>query len=119
VPFKVYYPVRRVQTASAALDQTRFYKLNGYPAYVVVVSEGGLGQYYDLEGTTWGSPPILRNPDETIRQGGRTLRLYFEGQRLRLVSWRDGRGVYWVENTLSNVLSNRQMLAIAASANRS
>ncbi|HEY1510259.1 MAG TPA: LCP family protein [Solirubrobacteraceae bacterium] len=119
VPFKVYYPVRRVQTASAGLDTTRFYKLNGYPAYVVVVSEGGLGQNYDLQGTTWGSPPILRNPDQTIRQNGRTLQLHFEGQRLQLVSWRDGRGVYWLSNTLSNVLSNRQMLAIASSANRS
>jgi LCP family protein required for cell wall assembly len=119
VPFKVYYPVKRVTMAGAPLDETRFYKLNGHPAYVVVVAEGGLGQYYDLEGTTWQNAPILRSPDQTVRVGGRTMQLYFEGQRLRMVAWHDGPAVYWVVNTLSNVLSNRQMLAIASAAKRS
>jgi hypothetical protein len=119
VPFKVYYPVKRVTMAGAPLDETRFYRLNGHPAYVVVVAEGGLGQYYDLEGTTWQNAPILRSPDQTVRVGGRTMQLYFEGQRLRMVAWHDGPAVYWVVNTLSNVLSNRQMLAIASAAKRS
>jgi polyisoprenyl-teichoic acid--peptidoglycan teichoic acid transferase len=119
VPFKVYYPVRRVTTGSAPLDETRFYKLHGHPAYVVVVAQGGLGQYYDLEGTTWSEPPILRSPSQTIRVGGRTMQLYFSGQRLRIVAWHDGRAVYWLVNTLSNMLSSRQMLAIAAAAKRS
>jgi hypothetical protein len=47
------------------------------------------------------------------------MQLYFEGQRLRVVAWHDGPAVYWVANTLSNVLSNRQMLAIAGAAKRS
>jgi LCP family protein required for cell wall assembly len=119
VPFKVYYPVKRVTTAGAPLDETRFYKLNGHPAYVVVVAEGGLGQYYDLEGTTWQHAPILRSPDQTVQVAGRTMQLYFEGQRLRMVAWHDGPAVYWLVNTLSNVLSNRQMLAIAGAAKRS
>jgi LCP family protein required for cell wall assembly len=118
-PFKVYYPDKRITTAGAPLDETRFYKLHGHPAYDVVVAEGGLGQYYDLEGTTWQDPPILRDPDQTIRVGGRTMQLYFEGQRLRIVAWHDGPGVYWLVNTLSNVLTNRQMLAIAGAAKRS
>ena len=100
VPFKVYYPIKRVTTAGAALDETRFYKLNGHPAYDVVVAEGGLGQYYDLEGTTWQDAPILRSPDQTVRVAGRTMRLYFEGQRLRMVAWHDGPAVYWLVNTL-------------------
>ncbi|MGZ4196898.1 MAG: LCP family protein [Solirubrobacteraceae bacterium] len=119
VPFKVYYPGKRVTTAGAPPDETRFYKLNGHPAYVVVVAEGGLGQYYDLEGTTWQQAPILRSPDQTVRVAGRTMQLYFEGQRLRMVAWHDGPAVYWLVNTLSNVLSNRQMLAIAGAAKRS
>jgi len=85
----------------------------------VVVAQGGLGQYYDLEGTTWQNAPILRSPDQTVRVAGRTMQLYFEGQRLRLVAWHDGPAVYWLVNTLSNVLSNRQMLAIAGAAKRS
>jgi len=83
---------------------------------VVVVAQGEAGQYYDLEGTSWQSPPILNNPNQTIELGGRKMQLYFEGQRLRLVSWRHGSGVYWLVNTLQNLLTNRQMLAIAAAA---
>ena len=44
------------------------------------------------------------------------MQLYFEGQRLRVVAWHDGRAVYWLVNTLQNILTNRQMLAIAAAA---
>ena len=61
-------------------------------------------------------PPILRNPNQTIQLGGRTMQLYFEGQRLRVVAWHDGPAVYWLTNTLQNILTNRQMLAIAAAA---
>src|ERR1700722_980322 len=50
-PFRVYYPVGRVTTSSAAADDTRPYLLNGNYAYVVVVAQGGLGQFYDLQGT--------------------------------------------------------------------
>jgi hypothetical protein len=82
----------------------------------VVVAQGGLGQFYDLQGTTWVTPPILENPNQTIRLGGRNFRLYFEGQRLRVVAWRYGRGTYWLTNTLQNILTNRQMLAIAQAA---
>jgi hypothetical protein len=112
----VYYPVRRVATAAAAPDSTRPYLLNGHYAYVVVVAQGGLGQYYDLEGTTWNKAPILANPNQTLRRGGRVYSLYFEGRRLRTVAWRDHGAAYWLTNTLQNVLSNRQMLAIAQSA---
>jgi LCP family protein required for cell wall assembly len=115
-PFKVYYPVRRVTTASAPPDLLRRYMLHGHLAYVAVIAQGGLGQYYDLEGTTWTTPPILRNPNQTIQLGGRTMQLYFEGQRLRVVAWHDGPAVYWLINTLQNILTNRQMLAIAQAA---
>jgi LCP family protein required for cell wall assembly len=116
VPFPVYYPVRQITSAFAPTDYTHAYPLHGGHAYVVAVAQGGLGQYYDLQGTDWTTPPILRSPNQTIQLRGRTFRLYFEGQRLRIVAWRDGRAVYWVANTLQNVLTNRQMLAIAQAA---
>jgi hypothetical protein len=94
----------------------RPYRLHGHDAYVVVIDQGGLGQFYDLEGTTWQTPPILAHPNQTITLGGRRLQLYFEGQRLRVVAWHDGAGVYWLTNTLQNILTNRQMLAIATAA---
>jgi polyisoprenyl-teichoic acid--peptidoglycan teichoic acid transferase len=116
VPFKTYYPVQRVTMAAAEPDYTRYYNLNHHPAYVVVVAQGLLGQYYDLEGTTWAKPPILSNANQTITLGGRTMHVYFEGQHIHLIAWRDGSGVYWLTNTLQDVLTNKQMLAIAAAA---
>jgi LCP family protein required for cell wall assembly len=116
IPFKLYYPVERVQTAYPQPDQIMAYPLNGHQAYVVVVSHGLIGQYYDLEGTNWTSPPILNNPNQTVTLGGRQYQLYFEGQRLRVVAWHDGPAVYWMINTLQDLLTNRQMLAIAQAA---
>ena len=116
MPFKLYYPVREVTAAGADPDSVRSYALHGGHAYVVVVAQGGLGQYYDLQGTDWTNPPILNNPNQTIELGGRTVQLYFEGHRLRMVAWHDGRAAYWLVNTLQNILTNREMLAIAAAA---
>ena len=116
VPFRTYYPVNRVTAAGAPLDETRSYRLNGHPAYVVVVAQGGLGQYYDLEGTTWTKAPILTGISHAMKMHGRTMHLYYEGQHLRLISWRDGPAVYWLTNTLQDILSNQQMLAIASAA---
>jgi hypothetical protein len=33
-----------------------------------------------------------------------------------LISWRDGAAIYWLTNTLQDVLTNKQMLAIAGAA---
>ena len=44
---------------------------------------------------------------------GRTYKLFYDGSRLRLVAWSTPRAVYWVSNTLSKTLTNKQMLAIA------
>ena len=41
-----------------------------------------------------------------------------DGRRLRLVAWKTRRAVYWVSNTLSQSLNQRQMLAIAESLTR-
>jgi LCP family protein required for cell wall assembly len=114
--FPLYYPVNRVTTPYSPPDMLRPYMLHGHVAYVVVVAQGGLGQYYNLEGTTWQHPPILNNPSQTIQLAGRTMQVYFEGRRVRLIAWHDGPAVYWLVNTLQNILPNRQMLAIAAAA---
>jgi hypothetical protein len=112
----MYYPANRVTSAFALPDTVRSYMLNHHPAYVAVVDQGGLGQFYDLEGTTWQNPPILDNPSQTITMGGRPFQLFFEGSKLNIVAWHDGPAVYWLTNTLQDILSNKQMLAIAAAA---
>jgi hypothetical protein len=121
IPLPLYFPARRVTTAAAPADDIRSYFLpdrshHVHYAYVDVIGEGQIGQYYDLEGTDWSHPAIIANPNQTLVLGGRKFALFFEGQRLRIVSWRQGTAVYWLINTLQNILTNHQMLAIAQSA---
>jgi polyisoprenyl-teichoic acid--peptidoglycan teichoic acid transferase len=82
---------------------------------IVVVLNSLLGQYYGVQGTTWANPPLLASPSETRVVNGRTLELFFDGHKLRLVAWRGPHGVYWVSNTLSLDLTNAQMLGVAGS----
>jgi hypothetical protein len=49
---------------------------------------------------------------------GRTYEEFYDGSRLRLVAWRTPKAVYWVSNTLSELLSNDQMRALARSFSR-
>jgi polyisoprenyl-teichoic acid--peptidoglycan teichoic acid transferase len=119
VRFPVLYPRLRVQ-GSVYVDLPRTYVIQdeeGRPhsAYRMVIKQGGFGEYYGVEGMTWKDPPILANPSETRRIGARTFKLFYDGDRLRLVALTTPRGVYWVSNTLLLSLGNRQMLAIARS----
>ncbi|MDQ4040712.1 MAG: LCP family protein [Actinomycetota bacterium] len=123
VPFPVLFP--RVRKAgSVYVDVPRTYVIDGpegkrYPSYRIVARTGELGAYYGIQGTTWKDPPILENPSETQKlAGGRTLLLYGDGNRLRLVALQTPRASYWVSNTLLLSLTNRQMVAIARSLQR-
>jgi LCP family protein required for cell wall assembly len=123
LPFPVYYPKALLNGAEYLPDHSRAYDIfdrNGhkYRAYRIVVKTDELGQYYGIEGTSWSGPPILDNPSERRRLGGRTFELFYDGSRLRLVSWRSGKAVYWVSNTLLQALNNSQMLAIARSVGK-
>ena len=89
---------------------------NPHSAYrITLVVNPVLGQYYGVQGTTWQNPPILNKPTETETIGGKQLMLFFNGHELSLAAWRTPQGVYWISNTLTDTLSNQQMLGIAAS----
>lgn len=85
-------------------------------AYRIVMHTGLVGEYYGLQGLEWKDPPILRDPSATREIDGREYRLYYDGDRLRLVAWENRQAVYWVSNTLLQTLSEEEMLAIATSA---
>jgi LCP family protein required for cell wall assembly len=89
-----------------------------YRAYRIVGYAGQDGQYYGIQGMTWKSPPILDDPTDKIQMRGRTYEEFYDGSRLRLVAWRTPKAVYWVSNTLSELLSNDQMRALARSFSR-
>jgi LCP family protein required for cell wall assembly len=128
--FPVYWPNLTLNTGrysdTASKDnpmQPRAYTItdrNGrhYRAYRITVDAGGFGQYYGIQGTRWAGPPILDNPDGHIKMRGRKYDLFYDGQKLRIVSWRSGQASYWVSNTLSESLTNKQMLGIARSLTR-
>jgi polyisoprenyl-teichoic acid--peptidoglycan teichoic acid transferase len=76
------------------------------------------GQYYGVQGTTWQNPPILNSPTQTRDVSGKQLLEYFNGHKLTLVAWRTPQAVYWISNTLTDQISNSQMVGIAASLMR-
>lgn len=77
-----------------------------------------LGQYYGVQGTTWLNPPILQDPTQTETVDGKHLMLFANGGQLSLVAWRTAGAVYWVSNSLTDTISNRQLVGIAASLTR-
>jgi LCP family protein required for cell wall assembly len=90
-----------------------------HPAYrMTLVLNPVLGQYYGVQGTTWGNPPILTGTHQTRTVSGKQLQLYFNGKKLTLVAWHGPGGVYWISNSLTDDLTNAQMVAIAGSLTR-
>jgi LCP family protein required for cell wall assembly len=125
LPFPVYYPKLAALGSVPVPSNNRAYRIlnrdpkkKGYPAYRMVISAPGNGQYYGIEGTSWKQAPILDNPTSTKKVNGRTFRLYGDGEHLRLVAWETPKAVYWVSNTLAKSLTNKQMIGIADSLTR-
>jgi LCP family protein required for cell wall assembly len=87
-----------------------------YAAYrMTLVINPALGEYYGIQGTTWQHPPILNSPSFSRELDGKQLLVYSNGRKVSTVAWRTPWGVYWVSNTLTDTLSNQQMIAIAGS----
>lgn len=117
--FPFYYPTLRLR-GSIYSGEPRVYFLRDqkgrrHRAYRMVLDTGRLGEFYGIQGMTWRNPPVLSKPTGHQTVNGRRLLLYGDGNRLRFVAYPTRRAVYWVSNTLVLGLTNRQMLAIAAS----
>jgi polyisoprenyl-teichoic acid--peptidoglycan teichoic acid transferase len=120
LPIRMYEPQLRLQSGGTP-DDVRAYTLRDqsgvkHKAYVISIARGLVGEFYGVEGTNWLTPPILAGAHQTRRLGNRTYGIYLDGSHIRLVSWRGGHAVYWLNNTEDTKLTNRQMLAIAESA---
>ncbi len=85
---------------------------------ITLVLNSSLGQYYGVQGTTWQNPPILNGSHQTKTVNGKQLMIYTNGGKISLVAWRNSQGVYWISNTLTDDLSNAQIIGIAASLTR-
>jgi LCP family protein required for cell wall assembly len=115
--FPLMIPARVAVGSSLATDEgvRLFSPLRGKQELVLSFNINGGVEYYDIEESNWGSPPILRSPTSHIVHKGRTYWLYTSGGQLQMVALRSGHAVYWVVNTILNELSNSTMLAIAES----
>jgi polyisoprenyl-teichoic acid--peptidoglycan teichoic acid transferase len=123
LPFAVEAPQYQQTTAEAPPDELRRYRIHGpdghsYPAYVIVVGQGELGQYYDVQGSSWTDSPLLSDPSQEIRVGARSYSLFYDGEHVKTVAWREGKAAYWIENTLTYALSPQTMVAIARDTRR-
>jgi hypothetical protein len=131
IDFPLYFPSALTPTGVYAAPTTtpkapdpRIYTLRDrsgkkHWAYRLVIAHNVTeGQYYGVQGTTWKTPPFLNRGSDTQRMRGRTYHLFYDGRRLRAVSWRTPKAVYWVSNTLSLQLTNKQMLGTARSLTR-
>jgi LCP family protein required for cell wall assembly len=118
LPFPLEYPRVRDAFAGAEPDALRLYKIHdrhghAFPAYVIVIDRGGLGEYYDVQGTSWTEPPLLNNPNQTVEIGPRTYDLYYAGEQIRTIAWHEAGAAYWIQNTLTNSVGPKEMLAMA------
>jgi LCP family protein required for cell wall assembly len=118
LPFALEYPRFRRPYGAAVPDILRPYDIRDpqgrlHPSYVIVVDGGPLGRFYDVQGSSWSNPPLLSNPSQEIRAGARTYELFYQGEQMRTIGWKEGGAAYWIENTLTSDLSPREMLALA------
>ncbi len=128
--FPFYYPKLGMAGSQYANDAERVYRIKAnhryYQAYRLVLVMGGsvLPKYYGVQGMTWrpndpkAGPPILDGPHDTLVRDGRKLNVYYDGKKVRLVSWQTKKAVYWVSNTLTRDLSYSRIVAIARSLTR-
>jgi LCP family protein required for cell wall assembly len=116
--FPLEYPRVREAFGGAEPDNLHLYKMRDltgrrHEAYVISIDRGELGQFYDVQGTTWTDPPLLANPAQTVAIGARNYELFYAGEHLKTIAWREHGAVYWIENTLTNDVPPASMLTIA------
>jgi LCP family protein required for cell wall assembly len=113
----ILYP-RYLQPGSRYVAPPRSYTVKSpsgtrYHAYRFVIATGQIGEYYGLQGISWTKPPILRSPSEVKTIRGRQFMIFRDGARTRRIAWHWHGASYWISNTLSEDLSEGEMLAIA------
>ena len=119
LPFPLQYPRTRDSSPGARADTLRLYGVRDprghvHPIYTIVIDRGAPGEFYDVQGTSWADPPLLSNPSRTVRVGRRTYGLFYTGEQIRGIAWREGNAAYWIQNTLTDSVSPQAMLATAA-----
>jgi LCP family protein required for cell wall assembly len=95
----------------------RAYKAAKYPA--AHVTYGGENVYATLtfQAIRWRDPPIAEAPQAVRQDGGRTYELFFNGDKIHRIVWRDANAgvTYWISNSFTDFYPNAAMIGIAKS----
>jgi LCP family protein required for cell wall assembly len=118
LPFAVEYPRARDTAGGGVPDSFRRYYIRDQRGqlrsiYAIAIDRGPLGQFYNVQGTNWTDPPLLASPSATLQVGARDYQLFYAGEEVRLIAWHEGGAAYWIQNTLTNSVSPRAMIATA------
>jgi LCP family protein required for cell wall assembly len=129
--FPVFYPTR-LPAGASYVESSSYYHVqdprvyhfkdtdgNRHGAYRMVLSlelPDGV-HYFGVQGIQgWSDPPILSNPSLTKTIHGREYEIFVDGDRVKMIAWHRGNNVYWVSNSLLQVLTNDEMVGLARSA---
>ena len=74
-----------------------------------------LGNFWGIEETTFTDAPILDAPNATRKLDGRTYLFFYNAEHIHTIGFVNGDVAYWVQNTLTDGLTNAEMIAIARS----
>jgi polyisoprenyl-teichoic acid--peptidoglycan teichoic acid transferase len=129
--FPVFYPAR-LPSAAFYVESNPYYHVQDPRVYHFKDTDGkrhaayrmtlemqlpdGV-HYFGMQGIRgWTDPPILSNPSLTRTIHGREYAIYVDGDRVKAIAWQRGENVYWISNSLLQVLTNDQMVGMARSA---
>ena len=121
----VYYPTQ-LEAGSDYAQKPRVYKINGKgdqspPHSRARRLQVGLLTTDDrrllrVHGHALEGPADPRQPEPTRRRSATaTYKLYYDGDRLRMVAWQTDQGSFWVSNSFIETVPNADMLKIAQS----
>ena len=115
VDFPLLVPLLKDRASSLDGEvPVRKYRVEGHDAVkLVYLASNRPAGYWGIMQTSWTDAPLLREPNQKRRTGGRELRLYYNGSKLHMVAFEENGAAYWVTNTLLDELSNETMIAIA------
>ena len=114
VPFALEVPTVLERTSGPDPElPIRIYSVEARHKAVRLTFRTGGREYWGVEETNWADAPVLADPNEEQKLGGRKFGLYYHGAHLHMVVLRANHATYWVVNTLLDSLSNETMLAIA------
>ena len=99
-------------------DNATIYKIkvgdDSQPALVMLYKLKGADQYMNITETTWLDAP-LASPGKQVTHDGTVFTVVFTADKVERVWWKSDGVLYWVSNTLSHLVSEAELLAVAES----